>query len=123
MIFMQQLNANNESRVIEIAGKDIESKIFSSDSPVVAVFESGKSGTCYIMLQLLDELASEFAREAKFFRIDVDKSSGLTVELEIRTLPSFLYINRGKIVARLAGITPKSELKKMLTRILQEERQ
>ncbi len=59
-------------------------------------------GPCAKMLPVVDRLANEHP-EAQFLKLDVDELEELSEELNVTSMPTFVFFQRGHEVFRISG--------------------
>lgn len=71
-------------------------------------------GPCKIMDPIIDELEKELGDKLEIQRVNVDEDSGKSSQFGVMSIPTYVIIKDGKEVGRKIGVTPKSELAKLL---------
>lgn len=71
-------------------------------------------GPCKIMDPILDELEKEYAGKVEIQKINVDEQPEKASAAGVMSIPTYVIMKDGKEVARKIGVTPKSELAKLL---------
>jgi thioredoxin 1 len=69
-------------------------------------------GPCKIMNPVIDELEKEL--KLKVERINVDEDPAKSQQFGVMSIPTYVVLKDGKEVGRKVGVTPKSELAKLL---------
>ena len=82
--------------------------------PVVVDFYANWCGPCRQFSPVLDRLAGPLAAKVKFFKVNVDESSGLAQNYQIEAIPTVLFFKDGKLVDRLTGLPAEAELQAKL---------
>jgi thioredoxin 1 len=77
-------------------------------SPLVVVdFWAPWCGPCKMVSPVLEQLASEMAGQATFYRLNVDDNPTLSHQFGIQGIPTILIFKDGKPVDGLVGAAPK----------------
>jgi len=71
-------------------------------------------GPCRMVSPALERLAETYAGRIKLVKVDVDKAPGLSRRFEIRSVPTLMVLDRGRVVARQAGAAPEPALRRWL---------
>lgn len=71
-------------------------------------------GPCKIMNPILDELEKEYAGKVEIQRINVDEQPEKASAAGVMSIPTYVIMKEGKEVGRKIGVTPKTELAKLL---------
>lgn len=91
---------------VEIGEADFGLEVLESERPVLVAFLAPWSRPCQIFRPVLDEVAAACAESVKVVKIiadECDLNPGLSVDYEIRSLPTRLYFVGGKECARFIG--------------------
>jgi thioredoxin 2 len=72
-------------------------------------------GPCRFVSPILEELTREFAGRLKVIKVNVDDNPGLAARFDARSIPTLLVIRGGRVVDRVVGALPKSQLAVRLT--------
>jgi thioredoxin 2 len=71
-------------------------------------------GPCRMVSPALERLAAAYAGRVKLVKVDVDKSPGLSRRFDVRSVPTLMVLDRGRVVARQAGAAPEPALRRWL---------
>ena len=71
-------------------------------------------GPCKIMNPIIDELEKELGDKLEVERVNVDENQEKSSQFGIMSIPTYVILKDDKEVARKIGVTPKSELLKLL---------
>lgn len=69
---------------------------------------------CHIMEPILEEIKKELGDKVAIDKINVDEQRELSSRYGVMSIPTFVIEKDGKEVGRKIGVTPKSELMKLL---------
>lgn len=75
-------------------------------------------GPCRMITPIIEELAREYAGKVVFGKLDVDKNRAVTMQYQIRSIPTLIVFSHGKLVDRIMGALPKPILEAQITRYL-----
>lgn len=67
---------------------------------------------------IVEELAGEYAGKAKIGKLDVDNNPNVAMEYGIRSIPTLLVFDKGKVVDRIVGAVPKQKILDALTPVM-----
>jgi len=59
---------------------------------------------------ILDELAVEFGDKVKIVKINIDENQATPAQYGVRSIPTLLLFNEGRLVATQVGALPKNQL-------------
>lgn len=66
---------------------------------------------CKMLEPVMEELATEFEGQVRFFNADVDSNMELAVKYGISSIPAIYVFKDGEKVGQAIGFQPKEELK------------
>ncbi len=72
-------------------------------------------GPCRVVSPMLEELAAEFAGRLKIVKVNVDENPLIAQRFQAMSIPTLVVIRDGRVVDRLVGAVPKTQLKVQLT--------
>jgi thioredoxin 1 len=96
---------------IAITNANFEVEVLKSDIPVVIDFYAPWGGPCKQMLTIIEELAKEFANFYKVVKINIDEERDLAVKYNVSSIPTFVFIKNGELVAKETGSMGKDSFK------------
>lgn len=99
---------------VEVTDDSFDDEVLNSDKPVLVDFWAEWCGPCRMVSPIVEELAEEYDGKAKFAKVDVDENADISMEYNIRSIPSLLIFKDGEVVDQVVGAVPKSQLKKKL---------
>lgn len=99
---------------LKIVDEDsFDSEVLKHESLVVVDFSAEWCGPCKKQLPVLENFASENPA-LKIVKIDIDESPSLASKYGIRSIPSLVFFNNGKIVNMRMGLINSSALKTLV---------
>ncbi len=94
-------------------------EVLENSQPVLVDFWADWCGPCHMIAPAIEELAADFEGRAKIGKLDVDNNSRIAAKFGIRSIPTLLFFNDGKLVDKVIGLAPKSELTNKLSDLIQ----
>lgn len=92
-------------------------KLLEEEGLVVVDFTATWCGPCKLIAPRIDQLATEFADQAKVFKLDIDKDKDkdiyknndkptLAKKYGVRSIPAVLYFKDGELTETIIGVSP-----------------
>ena len=101
-----------QARNIDLASFNEE--VIKSDQIVVLDFWAPWCGPCKVMGPILDEVAEKYYGKALVGKVNVDRERELAGHFGIRSIPTLLFIYKGKIVEHYTGVVPQPNIEKII---------
>lgn len=98
---------------VNIDMNNFEMEVVHSDRPVLLDFWAPRCGHCRAIMPHLDAISGERS-DIKVAKINVDDYPELAGRFAVRSLPTLMLINDGKIVNKSVGAKPKAAILSML---------
>ena len=67
-------------------------------------------GPCKMIAPILDDIATELDGKVKVVKINVDENQQVAAKFGVRSIPTLVIFNEGKVVATQVGALPKNQL-------------
>jgi len=90
------------------------SELLKTPEPVLVDFSAEWCGPCKQLKPILEQLKSKIGDSAKIIKIDVDKNKSLSVQFQIRSVPTLILFKDGKSVWRQSGVVPATTLESII---------
>ncbi|MGB9597585.1 MAG: thioredoxin [Candidatus Poribacteria bacterium] len=100
-----------------VTDETFEDEVEKSSIPVLLDCWAPWCGPCKMIAPTIEKLAEELYGKIKVAKLDVDENPKTAMKLEIMSIPTLLIYKEGKIVGKLVGAQPKSEIEKRLANI------
>ena len=95
--------------VHEFTDANFQSDVMEADQPVLVDFWAEWCMPCRMLAPVIDELASEYDGKVKVGKVDTDANRDTSVKLGISAIPTIILFNKGEVVKKFVGVTPKTE--------------
>lgn len=86
------------------------SEIINSPTPVLVDFYADWCGPCKMMAPILKDVANEMEGKMRVLKVDVDRNQKAAAKYGIRSIPTIILFQNGKILWRHAGAMQKPQL-------------
>jgi thioredoxin 2 len=97
-------------RPVYISDDSFDREVLGFEGPVMVEFFSPRCGHCQRLAPVVDELASVYAGRVKIVLLNIDQDHRVASLQGVNGTPTLFFYNRGKLVDRVVGALPKSEL-------------
>lgn len=84
--------------------------------PIVVDFYATWCGPCVLLAQELEKLALDYNGQVKFLKVDTDEEYELASQLEIRGLPTMVFLSRDKdkVGSRMEGLHSSQTIREII---------
>lgn len=69
---------------------------------------------CKVLAPIFSDIAKNKKENAKFYRIDVDKSPELSYAFGVRGIPYVVFVKNKEVVYAMTGVSPKEHYEKII---------
>ena len=101
-----------------IRSENFDEMVMKSSKPVLLDFWAVWCGPCRMVAPTIDKLAEDFQDRAVVGKVNVDEETDLAEQFKVMSIPTIFIMKDGKVVERLIGARPYSELATALERYL-----
>ncbi|MFQ5639735.1 MAG: thioredoxin family protein, partial [bacterium] len=109
-----------KTNMIALTDENFTHHVLESTQPVLVKFGTNWSGSCHIMMSIIEGLAVKFSGKIKFCKLDVDRFPETTEMFDIRTIPTVLFFNHGRVAEQTTGVVSKNEVEDKLKTLLRQ---
>lgn len=95
--YVSELNSHNFNALVE-----------RSDIPVVVDFWASSCGSCMNFAPTFAQAAHEFEPTFRFAKVNTEIEAALAQRFAIRSIPTLMIFEEGKLLAQQSGALPKS---------------
>ena len=94
--------------------------VYKGKKPAIVDFYADWCGPCKRLAPILDELLNEYDGAFIVYKVNVDKNKELASALQVRNIPTLLYLAPKQKVKRSVGLLTKDQLKEIIDKYLVE---
>jgi thioredoxin 1 len=88
---------------LNVTDSNFATVVLASDKPVLVDFWAEWCPPCKAMSPTIDALADEMAQTVKIVKLDVDSNPGITVQYNVRSMPTLMIFKDGQPVDMKVG--------------------
>jgi len=103
---------------VELTDANFEQEVLKANIPVLVDFWAVWCGPCTMIAPTVEELAQEYDGKLKVGKVDVDNYQRIAMQYGIRSIPTLLVFQGGKVVEQIVGAAPKKALIEKLSKHL-----
>lgn len=104
--------------VVILSDASFQTEVLEAQTPVLVDFWAPWCGPCRAIAPTIDQLAREYSGRVKVAKLNVDEAPELARRYAVRSIPTIVVIQGGKIVKGPVGTTPKETLAAILDDVL-----
>jgi thioredoxin 1 len=108
----------SDAKYVTGTDQNFKVEVLESGQPVLVDFWAEWCGPCRMIAPAVEELAREFEGRAKIVKVNVDEQQELAMQYGIRSIPTLLFFQAGKVVDQIVGAAPKNTLSSKLTNLV-----
>lgn len=102
---------------IKVDTQSFQSKVLSSDKPVLVDFWAEWCAPCRALTPIVEELSREFDGQVVFAKLNVDENPEIAQEYGVYGIPTMIIFDKGQEQNRIIGLRPKPHLAEALKKV------
>ena len=103
---------------VTVTDETFEAEVVKSDIPVVVDFWAEWCGPCRMLGPIVEEISKDYDGKAVVGKLDVDSNQEFAAKFGVRNIPTVLVFNKGELVKRQVGVSPKNIYTESLDELL-----
>ncbi len=89
---------------------NFDEEVIQHPVPVLVDFWAEWCPPCRIIEPIIAEIAEDYQDKIKVGKLNVDENPKIAAEYQIRSIPTLLIFNNGKVVEQTIGVLPKDKI-------------
>jgi len=115
---LEPITLTQEEFVKKVFDYNDTTMIYKGKKPAIVDFYADWCGPCKRLAPVLDELLNEYDGAFIVYKVNVDKNKELASALQIRNIPTLLYLTPKQKAKRSVGLLTKDQLKEIIDKYL-----
>jgi len=103
---------------VKVNDENFKKEVLESDLPVLVDFWAVWCGPCLMAAPTVEQIAKEYKGKLKVCKLNVDEAPKTASDYGIMSIPTLAIFKGGKIVDKVIGALPKSELEKRVKKYI-----
>ena len=102
----------------ELTEDDFDKEILLSPRLVLVDFYAPWCGPCKMIAPFLEELSQTYKGHVDFFKVNIDDNFKLAERFKISGVPTFKFIQKGKVIRTQVGLLNPQDLEATIRSII-----
>lgn len=108
--------AEEPATLVHVTDETFESEVLRSPLPVLVDFYADWCAPCKSAEPVLVQLSQNLSGRIKFTKVNVDESGNVTRSYGIHSIPTYLFVDKGRERGRELALTAPTEFRTVLKR-------
>ena len=97
-----------------VTDENFMQEVLSSSAPVIVHFQAPWCGLCRLITPVLNSFQLECPGSIRVLDVNADENLKLANHYRLKTLPTLLYMEQGKVIHRIEGFRSREVLRQKL---------
>ncbi len=104
----------SSNHIVHTSDAAFETDVLNSDLPVLVDFWAEWCGPCKIIAPVLEDIAGHYEGKVRIAKLNVDENATSAEKFNIRSIPTLLLFNKGRVIAQKVGAVSQAHLRAFL---------
>lgn len=100
--------------IVHFSDANFKKEVIDSELPVLVDFWATWCGPCKMIAPFVEELAKEYEGKMKIGKLNVDENPKAATQFGVMSIPTLIFLKKGKIMEQVVGALNKSDLRKRI---------
>ena len=100
--------------MMTVTDENFGQEVLASSAPVIVHFQAPWCGICRLISPVLNSFQLEWPGSVRVVNVNADENLKLANLYRLKTLPTLLYIENGRVVERIEGFRSREILRRRL---------
>jgi thioredoxin 1 len=106
------------AKILDVTDATYEEEVLNAEQPVLIDFWAEWCAPCRQLAPVIKALAEEYGDRLRVAKVDADANTETAAKLQIRALPTLLFIKDGQVKGSLVGNQPKAKIQEQIEALL-----
>lgn len=97
-----------------VTEENFHQEVLASSVPVLVHFRAPWCSICRLITPIVTSVQSEWPGQLRLFDVNADENFKLANQYQLRTLPTLLYMEKGKVIHRIEGFSSRDAFRSRL---------
>lgn len=108
----------DRDKVSEVTDGNFQEEVLKAEVPTLVDFWATWCAPCKAVGSILEELVEQYEDKVKIAKLNVDDSPRTCTKYGVRSIPTLILFNEGKVVGQEIGAVPRRRVENLINKAL-----